>query len=177
MTQKIAISAPLHNFVGLGLSLQLRHISIIGKKNLSINTSTTCPRNVVNISPLTAETGSVPEFGAPLQISMGFASWQRYSTALQQWASSKLCGVEQRTPHSAGRPSRCALAHILVSSSSMQSWDMIPERNFTNFGNMILPQCVGLSLSLTKFFRVYGKQAYNASFICVVWWLLLNREK
>jgi len=29
---------------------------------------------------------------------MGFASWQRYCTALQYWASAKLCGVEQRAP-------------------------------------------------------------------------------
>ena len=52
-------------------------------------------------------------------ISTGFAFWQRYCTALQQWASAKLCGVEQRAPpiYSAGRPSRWALAHILVNSA------------------------------------------------------------
>ena len=38
-----------------------------------------------------------------LQISTGSASWQRYCTALQQWASAKLCGVEQRTPPILGR--------------------------------------------------------------------------
>jgi len=31
-----------------------------------------------------------------MQISTGFASWQRYRAAL--WASAKLCGVEQRAP-------------------------------------------------------------------------------
>jgi len=31
-------------------------------------------------------------------LSVGFASLQRYSTVLQQWASAKLCGVEQRAP-------------------------------------------------------------------------------
>jgi len=36
-------------------------------------------------------------FGAPELISTGFASWQRYCTPLQ-WASAKLCGVEQRAP-------------------------------------------------------------------------------
>jgi len=47
-TQKIAISAPSHNFVGPYLS-QLRHVSTIGKKNLlSSNTSSTRPDNMVN---------------------------------------------------------------------------------------------------------------------------------
>jgi len=34
---------------------------------------------------------------------MGFASWQRYCTVLEQWASAKLCGVEQRAPPIFGR--------------------------------------------------------------------------
>jgi len=46
---------------------------------------------------------SVGEFAAPLQISNGFASWQRYCTALKYWASAKLCGVEQRAPPIFGR--------------------------------------------------------------------------
>jgi len=33
---------------------------------------------------------SVGKFGAPLQISTGITSWQRYCTAFQYWASSKL---------------------------------------------------------------------------------------
>jgi len=45
------------------------------------------------LRPLAAEIGS-----APLRISTGFASWQRYYTVLQQWVSAKLCGVEQRVP-------------------------------------------------------------------------------
>ena len=58
---------------------------------------------------------SVGQFGAPQQISMCFASWQRYCTALysgRQWnfaALSRGCHL-----YSAGRPSRWALAHILV---------------------------------------------------------------
>jgi len=50
--------------------------------------------------------------------------WQRCCTALQQWALAKLCGVVQgmelqnfrrgRQIYSAGRPSRWASAHILV---------------------------------------------------------------
>jgi len=52
--------------------------------------------------------------------------WQRYCTALQQRPSGKLCGISQgmelpnfrrgRHLYSAGRPSRWALAHILVVS-------------------------------------------------------------
>jgi len=43
-TQKIAISAPSHNFVGIAVSSQLRHVSPIGKKTLllSSNSSATC---------------------------------------------------------------------------------------------------------------------------------------
>jgi len=40
------------------VSLQLRHVSTIGKNLLSSNTSSTCPRNMVNFGPLVAETGS-----------------------------------------------------------------------------------------------------------------------
>jgi len=39
---------------------------------------------------------------------------QRYYTALEQWASAKLCGVQQGVIYSAERPSRLASAHILV---------------------------------------------------------------
>ena len=42
------------------ISLQLRHTSTIGKKNLlNSNISPTCPHNMVNFGPLTAEIGSV----------------------------------------------------------------------------------------------------------------------
>ena len=37
------------------ISSQLRHVSTIGKKLLSSNTSSTCPCNMVNIGPLAAE--------------------------------------------------------------------------------------------------------------------------
>ena len=50
--------------------------------------------------------------------------WQRYCTALEQQSSAKLCGVvhgmelrnfcTRRHQYSAVRPSRWALAHILV---------------------------------------------------------------
>ena len=56
---------------------------------------------MVNFDPVAAEIISL--VWAPLQISTDFASWQRYCTALQYWASAKLCGVEQRPPPIFGR--------------------------------------------------------------------------
>jgi len=50
------------------------------KNFLNINTSFTCAHKMVNLGLLMAEI--VGEFGAPLQISTAFASWQRYCTAL-----------------------------------------------------------------------------------------------
>jgi len=37
------------------ISLQIRHVSTIGKNLLSSNISCTCPHNMVNFSPLAAE--------------------------------------------------------------------------------------------------------------------------
>ena len=73
------------------------------KKNLlSSNTSSTCPYNMVNFGPLVAEILSLV-WEHPQLISTGFASWQRYCTALQYWASAKLCGVEHMAPPIFGR--------------------------------------------------------------------------
>ena len=81
------------------VSSQLRHRQ--SKKLLSNNVSSRCPHNMVNFGPLAAEIGS--GVWGSLRISTGFASWQRYCTVLQQWASANLCGVEQRTPPIFGR--------------------------------------------------------------------------
>jgi len=35
--------------------------------------------------------------------SLALSRWQRYCTAIEQWASAKVCGVEQRTPPTFGR--------------------------------------------------------------------------
>jgi len=37
------------------ISSQIRHVSIIGKKLVKHNISSTCPRNMVNFGPLAAE--------------------------------------------------------------------------------------------------------------------------
>ena len=54
-------------------------------------------------------------FGAPLQISTGFASWQRYCTASSSGRQPNFAALNRgRHLCSAGRPSGWALAHILV---------------------------------------------------------------
>jgi len=81
---------------------------------LSSNTSSTCLGNMVNFGPLTAEIAS--EVWAPLQISTSCASWQRYCMALYSSGHQPNVAALNRGRHlySAGRPSRWALAHILV---------------------------------------------------------------
>ena len=87
---------------------------IDNRKNLlSSNTSSTCPGNMVNFGPLTAEIGS--GVWAPLQISTGFASWERYCTASSSGRQPNFASLNRgRHLYSARRPSRWALAHILV---------------------------------------------------------------
>jgi len=46
------------------ISLQLRHISTIGKNWLSSNMSSRCPHNMVNFGPLAADIG-LPVWGTP----------------------------------------------------------------------------------------------------------------
>ena len=98
-TQKVAKSRHLGTIAQLcrAVSSQLRHALTIRKNLLNSNISSTCPYNMVNIGRLAAEI-CWRVWGIPLQISTGFASWQRYCTAFQYWASTKLCGVEQSAP-------------------------------------------------------------------------------
>jgi len=62
------------------ISSQVRHISIIGKMLLNSNISRTSPYNMVNFGPLAAEI-CWRVWGTPANLT-GFASWQRYCTAL-----------------------------------------------------------------------------------------------
>ena len=100
--------------VSRAISSQLRHLSTIGKKTrLSSNTSSTRPVNRVNFGLLTAEIGS--GVWGTLQISKGFASWQRYCTASSSGRQLNFAALKRgRHLCSAGRPSGWALAHILV---------------------------------------------------------------
>ena len=93
---KIAKNSPSghHHTTLSGCIFATKAYSDNRKKMLNNNISSTCPHNMANFGPLSAEIGS----GVCQLISTGFASWQRYCTALQQWASAKLCGVEQRAP-------------------------------------------------------------------------------
>jgi len=68
---------------------------------------------MVNFGLLTAEI-CWRVWGTP-EISTGFASWQRYCTASSSGCEPKLAALNRgRHLCSAGRPSRWALAHILV---------------------------------------------------------------
>ena len=78
---------------------------------LNVDTSSTRPRNMVNFG-FGLRLRSVGEFGEPLQISTGFASWQRYSSSGHQLNFAAL--NRGRHLYSAVRPSRWALAHIVV---------------------------------------------------------------
>ena len=90
--------AQLHRVI----SSQLRHILTIGKKNLlSSNTSSTCPYNMVNFGLLAAEIVSLVQ-GTPANFN-GFRVLAALLYGIQQWASAKLCGVEQRVPPMFGR--------------------------------------------------------------------------
>ena len=95
------------------ISSQLRHISTIGKKRLSSNVSFTCSYNMVNFGPLAAEIGPVV-WGIP-------ANFNGFRVLASLLHNTPVLGVSQtaalnrgRHLYSAGRPSRWALAHILV---------------------------------------------------------------
>jgi len=61
------------------------------------------------------------EFGAPLQISTGFTSWQHYCTTSSSGRQPNFTALNRgRHVCSAGRPSGWALAHILVVSGFLQ---------------------------------------------------------
>jgi len=69
---------------------------------------------MVKIGPLAVEIGPVV-WGTPANFN-SFASWQRYCMVLQQWASAKVCGVEQRATPIFGRAAiALGIDHILVS--------------------------------------------------------------
>ena len=76
---------------------------IDNRKNLlNGNTSYTCLDNMVNFGPLAPEIVSLV-WGTPANFNGFRVLVQRYCTALQYWASAKLCGVEQRAPPIFGR--------------------------------------------------------------------------
>jgi len=91
------------------------HIDNQKENMLSSNISSTCPHNMVNFGPLAAEIDPVV-WGTPAN-STGFASWQSYCTASSSGRQPKFAALNiGRYLCSAGRPSRWALAHILVNT-------------------------------------------------------------
>ena len=104
------------------ISSQLRHISTIGKKLVKQQYVLQSPHNMVNFSPLAAETVSLVWGTPPPNF-----NWFRVLAALLHGI---VVGVSQtaalnrgRHLHSAGRPSRWALAHI--SSSVLKHWHFL----------------------------------------------------
>jgi len=95
------------------ISSQLRHVSTIGKNLLSSNISSTCPHTMVNFGPLAAEIVSLV-WGTP-------GNFNRFRVLVALLHGTLVVGISQtvafdrgRHLYSTGRPSRWALAHILV---------------------------------------------------------------
>ena len=83
--------------------------------------SSTC---LHNIGPLAAEID--PVVLGTLQISTGFASWQRYCTASSSGRQPTFAALNRgRHQYSAGRPSRWALAHISSISQCLSQFQPI----------------------------------------------------
>jgi len=109
-TQKIAILAPSHSFVRLYLWNEGMHRQ--SKKNLlNSNASSTCPDNMVNFSLVTAEI-CWRVWGSPANFNGFRVLAARHSSSGRQPDFPAL--NRGRHLYSAGRPSRWALAHILV---------------------------------------------------------------
>ena len=86
--------------------------------------------NMVNFGPLTAEIGS--GVWGTLQISTGFASWQRYCAASSSGRQPNFAALNRgRHLWSAGRPSGWAFAHILVTAVSCIGSVIVCMRLFT----------------------------------------------
>jgi len=105
----------LHTIAQLyrAISSQLSHVSTIRKNLLSSNISSTCPHNMTNFGPPTAEI-YWRVWGTPAN----FNGFRVFAALLH---GTPVVGVSQtaafnrqRHLYSAGRPSRWALAHILV---------------------------------------------------------------
>ena len=90
------------------VSSQLRHLSTIGKKLVKHRYPSTCPHNMVNFGVLTAEI-CWRVWGTP-------ANFNRFRVLAALLHGSQVVSASQTSRRSteAGRPSRWALAHILV---------------------------------------------------------------
>ena len=101
MMQKIAVCAPSHNFVRLsGYTFAIKAHIDSRKKLLNSNISSTCPYNIVNFGPVTAEIGSLV-WGNHANFN-GFRVLAALLHSTLVWASTKVCGVEQRATTTLG---------------------------------------------------------------------------
>jgi len=86
------------------------------KKNL-LSSNTSCTPHALTIwrTSVHERLRSIDQFGAPLQISPGFASWQRYCTASSSGRQPNFAALNrERHLYSAGRPSRWHWPTFLV---------------------------------------------------------------
>ena len=99
------------------ISPQLTHVSTIGKKLVKEQYLPTCPHNMVNFGILTAEIGS-GVWGTPADFN-GFRVLAAllHGTLVSGRQPNFAALNRRRHLYSAGRPSRWALAHILVLKS------------------------------------------------------------
>ena len=105
---------------------------------------------------------SVREFGAPLQISTGFASWQRYCTASSSGRQLNFAALNRgRHLCSAGRPSRWALAHILVNVCLSRQNSADFTRNFQSKTNYNIADSCPSILQIIIFMSVHKEQHNN----------------
>jgi len=167
-TQKIAICAPSHNFVGLYLH-KLRHISTIGKNLLYSNTSRTCPYNMVNFGPLTAEI-CWRVWNTPANFN-GF----RVLAALLH--GTLVVGVSEtaalnrgRYLYLAGWPSRWALAHILVIFVMMSCLLIL----------VLYINSLQIDVILSGFLKYFTDESWVLISVCcthliwyVIWWCVI----
>ena len=127
-TQKVTIWAPSHNFIRLYLHYWGMYQELENNL-LNSNISSTCPRNMVNFGPLTAEI--CWRVGAPQQISTGFASWLSYCTDVTHRRSPKLFKM---------------FGHLLGWYTVCTFWGLLPPdgilRSRRRFGDKA-PCCIG----------------------------------
>jgi len=110
---KIAIWAPSHNLSGHIFATRAR---IDNRKNLlTSNISSTCPHNMVNFGPLAAEIHPAV-WGTPANFNGFRVLAARHSSIGCQ--PNFVALNRGRHLYSVGRPSRWALAHILVGNVS-----------------------------------------------------------
>jgi len=112
-TQKTPKMRHLVTIAQRAISSQLRHVSTSGKNLLRSNMSSRCPHNMVNFGPLAAE--------ICWRVSGTPANFNGFRILAALWHGSQVVSVSETTSLNRGRhlcsawrPSRWALAHILV---------------------------------------------------------------